>query len=450
MNEPNIEEFSYFITQPDLKLTDVLLSPQLINQVRAKNSLLFNYFQQDSVIGELAEWCFTTKYKNDPKFTEFSEIAFNVFLSSTFSLISFLLNSKSFAKILYTFLITDDSKNPRLCGHFSEVLSLLIKFGTPTFFTNFSKVQTHLLKRIEMLGISDLIINLILLNVNYIDSEQIIKGLSYDADINDDKDAIQLLVSLFEGVLSSSHLKQLFQSNSILNHLLNAAVKTTSPVIQSDILDFLSKINFQSNMINDQQLIEKVTLSEDNINDLTISAIDFLQLPIDYLVTFFFTKSCKYRFHQKIMSKMEVMNLNELIEIANIPDFVVKLINAFGTEDWCPHCLQIVIFFTNIENYCKPLKSKKWKTFIRDKFYPLIKIMNNEYGGHAPSQFGNDCGQLVFSDSDDLRNENEENETFEEEDEFYDDNFCQCEEEGCDVENIESSESDDVEFDIDI
>ena len=157
IQEMNFEEPKPNASESNSHLVNILLSPSLRSDVLAKNSALFNSFQKDSIITELAEWSFTTKYKQHPKYDQISKTAVSVLLSSPVSLIQYLLNSLPFTKVLYNFLISNDSKIPILCSHFSEVLSAQIKFGTPKLFTNYPKIQKYLLNRLEILAIRYLI-----------------------------------------------------------------------------------------------------------------------------------------------------------------------------------------------------------------------------------------------------------------------------------------------------
>lgn len=438
-------------TESSSPLINLLLSPSLITEVRAKNSTFFNNFKQDSILTEICDWCFTSKFKSHPLYAEISKKAVSVLLSSPQSLIEFLITSKLFAKNLSNFLSSDDSKIPTLCSHFSEILISQLSVGTPFLFKNFPKVQKQLLNRIECLAIRYLILTLVSSKVDHINCEQMVNDLASLADDKSDENAIYLISMIYKTIKGDSKFQTLFNNSFVMDHLLNIAVKTKSAVIQCDLFNCLSDLNFNSDTIYDQQLKEKLTISESNINDLAISAIDVMKPPIESLISLFFSKNATMRFHQKILSKIDNCNLRELIEIANTPDFVVNIINAFGTEKWCPHCLQVICYLLNVENYCKPLKSKRWKTFIRDKYYKYIKIMNNEYGGHAPSPyFQDDTGDESLFDSDDSNNEDIKNMTFEEEEDFYDDDIFYHEEFGADVENIATSEGDDVEFEIDV
>lgn len=447
MSEIAQSEIKNLISQPNPKLVDVLVSPFLVKEIHAENAKLYNFLQQDAIITELAEWCFTEKYKENAKFNEISDLAVSILLSTN-SMIQFLLENKSFSKILYEFLIGNDSKNSRLCGHFSRVLSVQIRWDTPLLFIEYHDVQQRLLDRVEMLGIRELISNIILSNSNIIDCEKMIEDLSRIADVDNNIDALYLVISIFKNVINESHLIYLFDSNNtVLNHLVNIACKTKSPVVQSDILNCLFMIQFQPSMIDDQTLIEKMTISENNINDLSIAAIDLLQIPIEILIDLFFSKNATEKFHKKLMIIIESMNLQQLVEIANIPNFVVNLINSFDTCKWCPHCFQLTIFFINIEDYCRPLRSKKWRTFVFGKFYPIVKILNHQYGGHVPLKYESSTIENS-SDNDDSNSENEDIQ-FEEEEEFYDCDCCCYEEDGANIENIENSDNS-AEYDIDV
>lgn len=447
MSKITHDEFSCLLSRPSLQLTDVLLSSSLMTEVRAENAKLFDFLEQDSIIAELAEWCFTSKHKDNPKFIEISEISVSVLLSTN-TMIQFLLENVTFARILHDFLISDDSKISRLCGHFTRVISAQIKWDAPLLFIDYPDVQNLLLNRINVLAIRELISTIIFSNIDIINSEQMIEDLSKLADVNSDLDATNLLVLIFKMALPESDVLYFFNRNIVLNHLVSVAVKTASPIIQSDILNCLYSIQFQPSMVNDQNLIEKMTISEDNINDLTISAIDFMQIPMENLISLFFSKNATERLHKKILSQLEEMNLYELAGIANMPNFVINLINAFETDRWCPHCLQIAIYFISIENCCKPLKSKKWRTFIYKKAYPIIKILNHQYGGHVPLPFEENPVEDSSDDEDSNSDENQ-NIQFEEEEEFYDCNCFCYEEDGANVENIENSD-DDVEYEIDV
>lgn len=403
--------------QPKLELVDVLLSPELIPEMRTENEKLIKYLEQDSIITELAEWCFTTKHQSNPRFNEISEIGVSVLLFSSISMTHFLLQNNSLAEVLHNFLLSDDSKNPKLCGNFTRVISEQIKWGVPLLFINYGDSQKLLLNILDILAIRDLITSLVLSKYEIINSHKLIDDLCILADNKSNADALYLLVSIFKASIFDFNT-EFFENNNVLSHLIKAAIKTSSPVLQFDIFNCISQIDFYPEIIDDPKVKEKITINEYNINELTIAAIDVLQIPLENLINLFFAKNATEHLHQKIISKIELMSLNELIEIANIPNFINNIINAYGTDDWCPHCLQIVVSLSQVDKYCKPLKSKKWKTFVHSNLLQLLKILKHEYGGHIPSGYEEDDDG--YSSDSDLINDENKNMKFEEEEEFYD------------------------------
>lgn len=440
-------DINTLLSNPKVRLVDILLSPALLSEVRSENPKLLYYLQDNTIIIELAEWAFSTKYADNPRFIEVSDKSVSVILSSI-SFTEVFIENESFAKILHNFLISDDSKDSRLCGHFLRVIGFHIKLDIPLLFISYLDIQELLFNRIDMYSISELIALIISTNPdNFINSEKMIKDLSYSADVNNDKNSVYLLITILKIVIANPNLSYLFKDDKVLNHLLNVAIKTESALIQSDLFTCLSYLQYQPSKLSDQITIEKLTITEKNISDLTTSAIDVLQIPVFNLIPLFFAANATERLHSKILSKIESMNLREFIKVANIPNFITNIINAFGTDRWCPHCAQITMYFYSIQDCCKPLKSKKWRTFVFYKFRPLIKVLDHEYGGHLPSQCG-DCEE-DFSDGSCDSFEDNENPFFEEEEDFYDGDSFAYEEEGTLIENLDDWD-DNGEYDIDM
>ena len=148
--------------------------------------------------------------------------------------------------------------------------------------------------------------------------------------------------------------------------------------------------------------------------------------------------------------EIESFILKNLVEIANIPNFVSQIIEAFGTNSWCPHCMQFVVLFNKIKKNCKPMKSKKWKSFIHEKLRHYIRVLEHEYGGHVPTEyeendeFSSDNNDIGIDENDDLN--------FEEEEEFYDNNKFSFEEDDPEIiSKFNISDNDEgEEFNIDV
>ncbi|OHT05237.1 hypothetical protein TRFO_27110 [Tritrichomonas foetus] len=441
MSQSGRQQLESLISLPDTLLETVLTSPYLGSAIRAESSILFDYLMQDSIITELAEWAITSKFIGHPKYTECCNASVSVFLAASMNIFDFVLDCEKFADTLHNFLLSEDSLNPKYCGHFSRIMATQIRWGTPKVFTKYKDTIDLLINRIEILAIQDFIALIVLTMTespdDLITPQDVIFTLSKIAENENHScfyDAQVCLLQIFTSLTPDSDLFIHFCNPNFVSSILKAALNSKSDTMTTDLIKVLLSIQRvapEAISINAKQR-EKMMIRENNINSLSIASIPLLLMQnanyqdddyydmnnncnfssnnernengenndndnlclnedvsnfyIEDAFSLFFSEGACPHLHDKLCSLLDDDELCNLPDIADIPYLVTSLINNFNTERWCPHMTRIVCAFCSTE-YAKPVvRGKEWKNFILQNFLPTLKIIHGYYGGHVPDQ----------------------------------------------------------------
>lgn len=414
-----MDPYNEFFTRPNLKLVDVFDSPDLVSAIRSESSSFFKYLSQEPVITELAEWCITSKFVSNPKYNKYSIIAVSIFLSTSTNIFDFVLSSEAFAETLHHFLESDDSLNSKFCGHFYRIISTQIRWGTPALFKLYADTQKLLFNRIQMSAIRELI-ELIILTSAYetLNTRQVLSDLAEISSSNGEfsYDAETCLINIFSSLTVDSDIFINFCQPSFISSMIKAAILCSSPCMAHDILKMIisiSKIHQESIILDDEQK-KNLLITADNITNLSVTAFPLLlskenMLSIVDVFSLFFHEKAHPMLHDHVCSVLDEVSCEVVNEIASIPNFLQNLIDCFGTQKWCPHMFKIALTFSSVEVAGNSLRSKNWCSFIRNKFLPIINLIDNGYGGvMSMTNFASDSfeSNIIFYNTDFNSNNN--------------------------------------------
>ena len=405
MNESNFEILTNLLKSDDCKLINVLGRNDFTQAIRSELNIVLEFLSKETTIKELCEWCFSINKMNDEYYNHYSISSMNIFTSSVPKLFIIFLRNKSFAEYLYNFLISNNSDNPRLCGHFLRVLSQQIRWGNSLFFSTYTDIDKYLILKIKNLAIQELIVLIASKSsYNLFKNQNLILNLSKKSLIKDEFQypSISLLIQLYDTLGDESPILSEYLNSEVIKNLFEICCTINSNLISTDIMNII--IDLLEFGIDLSHYLNKwnnfLTITKNNINPLTVSAISITKPHFLNLFSLFFEEnSCHYLHHflSQLILQLQISDLEELIKF---PNFINKIINSFNTKDWCPHLLQITIILHRTFNDNKNLKTNEWILFINKKINPKLEILEKNYGGQIP-EINNEYNTSTTSSSSD-------------------------------------------------
>ena len=402
----DLQQFEALLASPDTRLEDVLLSPSLTTAVRSELSSLFEYLSHDEIISQLSDFCLTSKYLSHPEYAKLSTNAVTLFLETTMNIFEFLLDSPALSESLHNFLLSEDSSQPRYCGHFSRILASQIRWGTPSLFTSYEDSISLLMNRIEILAIQDFIVLVVLsADTELINTQDIIAELTMMSESHNNQksqDALQCLLQIFASLTPDSDLFIHFCHPDFVSSILKTTLGIKSMTLITDLVKMLiniQKVSPESIIFTDEQK-DAMTLKENNITTLSIAAIPLIFNDIKDVFVYFFCENAHPFLHHQLCQLIDEYDICQLSSIAKLPNFIDNLINYFQTDKWCPHMMKLAWLFC-MSSYSRPIvRARAWKEFVFHQFLSTLQILEFEYGGHISNIEGSDSDG---SDSEDDR-----------------------------------------------
>ena len=456
--DPPLAAFHALLAEGEGAIDEVILSTSLENAVKAEDQQLFTYLSSDSVLVRLAEYALTSKYPEKGERERLAIAAVSVFLSTTLYIFEFALDSEALADFLHEFLGSDESRDARHCGHFGRIMEAQIRWGTPLLFTKYDDVVTLLLNRIDVLGIREFLVLVLLTSGDdIIDTRRVVIELSEMAKGGDEGrklDGCSCLVETFNSLTPDNEVFRYFCEPVVISNLVDAALATTRAILVVDLLRIVGKIClFDPELVSlsDAQM-ERLALDPGHIDLWSSSAVDIVRPDAIELFKLFFEPEAHEFLHEKMIQVFDEQDREQLMKIAAIPDFLNNLVAAYNTDRWCPHMFRVAIMFSSADLTCLVPRKRRWKRFLSHEFMRTVHIMNSDYGGRIPTGYDDsdpdseDEQFMVVPDvpREFVQGEEEEEEEFFEEEEVAIESYGQVQ----DVDFIEEDEDDGGELDI--
>ncbi|OHT06140.1 hypothetical protein TRFO_25923 [Tritrichomonas foetus] len=345
---------------------------------------IFQYIAQAHILNELAEWCFSTKHLEHPKFFEYSKTAINIFVAASSKNPDFLKN-RILLNFFHTFLKEDDSLNHRLTGLFSRLYIDQID-NLSFLFEQFDDFGFLLVNRIDSLGIQDLLVEFVKKGKIPYQCNLILSELLCSLQNNDN--ACLTICRIYKGIPRNSPTYSQFTTQSTVGILVDAAISTPSCYTMSELISVVVDICYvcPSAKVFTEEQESLLLLTPENVTPLSIEAIDLFYNTFSSLFALFFVDE---RIHHKLMQKFQLITDDALAEVASIPGFIETLINAHEDGRWCPHCEKVALVLGASNLMVDELETEEWQIFYNDHFLHKLEILNNEYGGTTPDLLDN-------------------------------------------------------------
>lgn len=346
----------------------------------------YDFISQDLILTELAEWAMSTKYIHHNRYLEYSITAVSIFLSIPANKFEVIRESRMLAEFLHNFLKSTDSNNAKLCGHFSRILGTQMRWGTPCMFLLYNDVIDLLLSHIDILAIREfLILTLQTSGTEVVNPQAVVEKLA-EMTKSDIVNAALCLVDLFNTLSADHFILHAFCQPSVISNLLSAVVTMQSQFAAIEMLGVLTKLSHFDDCV---QLTDShrnlLTVSRGNITPLSAAAIYLVRAePLDLFALFFEPESHAH-LHDSLLKIFDTLSRDELIQIASIPDFISRLVDAYGTSSWCPHMFHIALMFSADDIASKVKNRRKWRRFLQCEFARVTRVMDSAYGGRLPN-----------------------------------------------------------------
>lgn len=385
----------HILDNPKSTVENVLGSDSFLQALKVEYRPLLLYLACDKVIVDMCKWIFTVEKMSDPNFFKMSNCVIKVFTSSIPQVFMVFIESKTFADECYSFLGSNDSVDPKLCGFLYTILSQQIRWGRPKFFKLYPDVGNLLFARMRNLAIQELIVLVATRQtLNLFNDSQFILYLStiatvQDADIS--RPAITILLQLYDSLSDESPLLEEFFKPEIVANIFKVCVETKSELIANDIAAVLTSLyslgcELEPNLTKYEKYLR---LTKDNITPLSVAFVTVFNTSFLDIFQLYFLPNAHFLLHaycSQLIMRLTIADINSLVSET---DFLEQLMTAYGTDKWCSHMVQVSLVLARMTTECSALQFPKWESFVSDNIVPLLRIIENDYGG---STVGNQDG----------------------------------------------------------
>ena len=365
----------------------VLGSEFFLQALKQEYKPLLDFLGKDSSIREMAKWIFSVDAMKDPKFNKMSYSVIKVFTSSSPQVFLLFLESAVFADVCYSFLNSNDSTDPKLCGFLYTVLSQQIRWGNPKFFKQYPDVGSLLFARVQNLAIQELIIlaasrqNIKIFNDSHLILYLSTVATSLTSEIS--RAAISILLQLYDALSDESPLLEEFFQPEIVANLFKICIETDSIIISNDVAAVLTSLytldcELEPNLT---KYSDKLHLSPNNITPISVAFLPVFNPPFLDVFQLFFKPGAHNFLHDYCSKFIMQLTPDEINSLAQDSDFVVELMHHHNTKEWCPHMLQISLVLARMTPECDALAFPEWEDFVEKEIIPLMRIIENDYGG---------------------------------------------------------------------
>lgn len=375
------------LDNPRSTVENVVGNDYFLQALKVEYKPLLNYVSRDQTIIEMCKWIFSEDKMSDPNYHKMSSSVIRVFTSSIPQVFMVFIESKTFADQCYSFLGSNDSANPQLCGFLYTILSQQIRWGRPKFFKLYQDVGNLLFARMRNLAIQELIVLVATRqSLNLFNDSRFILYLStvataQDADVS--RPAITILLQLYDSLSDESPLLEEFFKPEIVANLFKVCCETTSPLVANDIAAVLTSLyalscDLEPNLTKYEKYLR---LTKDNITPLSVAFISVYNPSYLDIFQLYFLPNAHLNLHSycsQLIMRLSFQEINSLVEET---DFLEQLMSTYGTPQWCSHMVQISLVLARLTTECSALQFEKWENFVGANIVPLLRIIESEYGG---------------------------------------------------------------------
>ena len=375
--------------EPDI---DKILGHSLLNEaLRSEFTPLISFVEADPVIDRLASWCFKQSFTEKPEFNKMSRIALKLFTSVIPRVFEIFLYSNRLAMRLYEFLQGDDSKNPLLCGFFTRIMTQQIRWGDPRLFAMHDDVGALILERVGVLAIQELIVLIATRSeLSVFAGIDLVYELSQRALADpDDTLCAFTIIRLYDELADDAPIFTQFFEEKVVRNLVEISLASTSVIVSSDMMDIVARI-----VDMEEKLQPVVSVYRDRllpsgvINQITANAMRVFDTRILAPFDLFFEPKGYIFIHYYCAQLLAEMEPEDIIDLAQTPGFLDKLMACFGTRKWCPHMTQLSIVFIRVLEKCDNFHYDKWTKFVTSDLAPLVQALEAPFGGPVPEVNG--------------------------------------------------------------
>lgn len=390
--------------QPDI---DAILTHKLFNDaIRNDFQPLTSFLEQDLVIDHMASWCFDISSATKPEFHSMARVCLKLFTSVIPRVFEIFLYSNRLSEKLHEFLTSDSSKSCLLCGFFTRVMTQQIRWGDPRLFAMYDDTGTLLLARVRILAIQELIVLIATRpELSVFAGINLILELSKLAleDVDDTHCAFTI-IRLYDELADDSPVFSQFFDENVVRNLVELCLASTSVIVSSDMMDIVARIVDMDKKLQPVVDLYKPRLLQPGvINQYTANALRAFDSRILAPFDLFFEPKGYIFIHYYCAQLLGEMSKEDLIDLAQTPGFLDKLMECFGTYKWCPHMTQLSIAFMRVLESCECFQYDKWTHFVENDLAPLVHALEAPFGGPVPesdegSEYEEEEDEMDFSD----------------------------------------------------
>lgn len=366
---------------------DILTDGMFRDAIGDEHKKLIKFLKSKEIIKEMCRYVFTEEYLTKSMHYLIVRNVLFVFTSPRAQFFSFYLESDDFAEECYSFLCSNNSKNPKLCGYFYTILSQQVRVGNPKFFELYPDVGDLLFARIQNNAIQELVVlSVMKLSYAVFSEQQLILNLSTVARYGDEdnaKSSIRVLIQIFENVDNDHSLMKQFSDSNVIENIFYACIDGKSPIVQDSLARLL--LDFRTNGINIQHLLdehkERLIIRKNNMSYLTVAFIPHYNPDFHVVFDLFYENdACKY-IHNWVSHRIVELDKEQIFYLVKETDFLNNLVHSYNTEKWCSHMLQVTLALARFTAELTFLQMSFWEDFLREKMLRIVEILDNDYGG---------------------------------------------------------------------
>lgn len=413
MEDELLDYLKTVLDDPSKTIKDILLFSGFQYAFQKEYPPLVDYFKKDENIIELTKYCFNPNMVKIPDFNKLSQASIQILTSTLPSFFQIFVNSHALAKILHDFLMNDAETHPMHCGFLYRVISQQVRWGNPIIFTDYLDIGILLLKSIQNLAIQDLIVAISTNNTITIFQEMNMILLLSEIMISQmDESAASTLIQIYDNISDDSPLMAQYSIFHVVQNMIDFSIASKSIAIPIDLVNISIQIIERNHellpiIIKKKNFFE---IRKNNISYFSVLTIPLFNINTLQLFSFYFEPNACKCLHDHLAVAILSLKTEEIISIAEIPNFIDSIIKAYKLGKRCCHMIQLIIIFGPI---LLTLKSdfikQSWIDFFSTDGVNIRNILEQPYGGEVPSK--NDTLDDAF---DEIVNFEEEEEEFEE------------------------------------
>jgi hypothetical protein len=375
-----LRDFATVLSASPVQFESVILHRQLSLAVLQSYPPLIKFLNMPSTTTAITNYLFNITWLSRPQFHEIAKNIVHLIITGGPDIFGVICGSRIFTNAMHSFLKSDSSKSCRLCGNLSSVLFHTLRLGCSDVFKRFPDMPLLLLGRLDYISIELLLAEIAVFDSALLLDSEIILKLSEMA-MGQSVEAISTIIRIWNAISDDSVLFSHFMSPKVISNLFNLVLSETNSRIINDIMAIIAHLHEFGADLGElfDQYTDRLGLRAGNITMLSISALFFTSPDVQQIFSLYFEPDAHRQLHEYCQCLVQMLDPDTMIVVLEIPDFVERLVGAYGTDRWCPHMTDLAYALSRVQ-----FDNEIWKSFVSGTFRDVIRTLVQPYGGDLP------------------------------------------------------------------